>query len=74
LHVTVSRVSFDELMQTRATDASVAIRARVESARSRQSSRLRDANVATNAAIAPADVRRFCALVYRGADCSTRSV
>jgi magnesium chelatase family protein len=62
LHVTVSRVSFDELVQTRATDTSAAIRARVEAARSRQSARLRDAGVSTNAAIAPADVRRLCAL------------
>ncbi|HEY0383258.1 MAG TPA: YifB family Mg chelatase-like AAA ATPase [Candidatus Elarobacter sp.] len=62
LHVTVSRVSFDELVQARAADASAAIRARVEAARTRQSARLRDAGVATNAAVAPADVRRFCTL------------
>ncbi|HEV2739168.1 MAG TPA: YifB family Mg chelatase-like AAA ATPase [Candidatus Elarobacter sp.] len=62
LHVTVSRVSFDELVQTRAADASAAIRARVEAARSRQSARLRDSGAATNAAIAPADVRSLCAL------------
>ncbi len=62
LHVTVSRVSFDELVQTRATDGSTAIRARVEASRARQSARLRDTGVATNAAIAPADVRHLCAL------------
>jgi magnesium chelatase family protein len=62
LHVTVSRVSFDELVQARATDTSAAIRGRVDAARSRQSARLRDAAAATNAAIAPADVRRMCAL------------
>ncbi|HWT05182.1 MAG TPA: ATP-dependent protease, partial [Xanthomonadales bacterium] len=61
-HVTVSRVSFDDLVQTRATDGSATIRARVEAARARQSARLRNASIATNAAIAPADVRRFCAL------------
>jgi magnesium chelatase family protein len=58
----VSRVSFDELVQARASDASAAIRARVEAARARQSARLRDAGVTTNAAIAPADVRGFCRL------------
>jgi len=62
LHVTVSRVSFDELVHTRAADPSAVIRARVEAARSRQAARLRDAGVSTNAAIAPADVRRLCAL------------
>jgi magnesium chelatase family protein len=62
LHVTVSRVSFDDLVQQRAAEGSAAIRARVEAARARQSARLRDAGVATNAAVAPADVRRFCAL------------
>ena len=62
LHVTVSRVSFDELVQPRTADGSTAIRARVEAARSRQAARLRDAGVSTNAAIAPADVRRLCGL------------
>jgi magnesium chelatase family protein len=62
LHVTVSRVSFDELVHTRVADASDAIRTRVEAARARQTARFDDARVATNAAIAPADMRRFCAL------------
>lgn len=62
LHVTVSRVSFDELVQTRATESSATIRARVEAARARQSTRLKAAGITTNAAVAPADVRRFCAL------------
>ena len=62
LHVTVSRVSFGELVQRAAAETSAAIRARVEAARERQSIRLRNAGVATNAAINPADVRRLCPL------------
>jgi magnesium chelatase family protein len=62
LHVSVSRVSFDELVQRAAAETSATIRARVEAARARQSARLRDAHVSTNAAIAAADVRRLCPL------------
>ena len=62
LHVTVSRVSFDELVQRRSAETSAVIRARVETARERQAARLRNADASTNAAIAPADVRRMCAL------------
>jgi magnesium chelatase family protein len=40
LHVAVSRVSFDELVQRGPAETSAAIRARVEAARKRQSSRL----------------------------------
>jgi magnesium chelatase family protein len=62
LHVTVSRVSFDELVQRGTAETSATIRSRVEAARERQSARLRDAAVSTNAAIAAADVRRLCPL------------
>jgi magnesium chelatase family protein len=62
LHVTVSRVSFGELVQRAPAETSATIRARVEAARERQSVRLRDAGVATNAAIGAADVRRLCPL------------
>jgi magnesium chelatase family protein len=65
LHVTVSRVSFGELVQRAAAETSAAIRGRVEAARGRQAARLRASRVATNAAIAAADVRRLCPL---GAD------
>jgi magnesium chelatase family protein len=62
LHVTVSRVSFDELVQRGPAETSATIRARVEEARGRQSSRLHGTGVATNAAIAAADLRRLCPL------------
>lgn len=62
LHVSVSRVSFDELVQRGPAETSGTIRARVEAARARQAARLRDAGVVTNAAIAAADVRKLCPL------------
>jgi magnesium chelatase family protein len=63
LHVTVSRVKFDELVQSgAAAETSATIRARVEAARGRQTERLRATGVATNAALSATDVRRLCAL------------
>jgi magnesium chelatase family protein len=62
LHVTVSRVSFDELVQRDATEMSAVIRARVEAARTLQTTRFSGRVVATNAAIPAAEVRRFCEL------------
>lgn len=62
LHVTVSRVSFGELVQRAPAETSATIRARVEAARERQAIRLRGTGLATNAAISAADVRRLCPL------------
>ncbi|HZO95458.1 MAG TPA: YifB family Mg chelatase-like AAA ATPase [Candidatus Baltobacteraceae bacterium] len=62
LHVTVSRVSFDELVQRGPSESSSAIRARVEAARAVQVKRLRDTGVTTNGAIPATAVRRHCAL------------
>jgi magnesium chelatase family protein len=62
LHVSVSRVSFDELVQRGPADSSAAIRTRVEAARAVQKRRFGKASSVTNAAIAAADVRRFCEL------------
>jgi magnesium chelatase family protein len=63
LHVTVARVSFDELVERGSgAETSAAVRARVESARDRQTQRLRGAAIPTNAAIPAAAVRRFCRL------------
>jgi magnesium chelatase family protein len=63
LHVTVSRVSFEELVQQRdAVESSAAIRERVEAARRRQIERLSEVAVATNAAVPAALVRRLCTL------------
>jgi magnesium chelatase family protein len=60
LHVGVSSVSFDELVQTAANEDSATIRARVEVARDVQTTRFSTATIATNAAIPAADVRRYC--------------
>ncbi len=62
LHVTVSRVSFDELVGRGPAESSAAVRGRVEAARKRQAARLRDTETVTNAAIPAADVRKLCPL------------
>jgi magnesium chelatase family protein len=62
LHVSVSRVSFDDLVGQAPAESSAAIRARVESARDRQRARFSQSAIATNAAIPAADVRRHCSL------------
>jgi magnesium chelatase family protein len=62
LHVTVSKVSFDELVRYGPAETSATIRARVEAARGRQSARLRGTGTVTNAAIAASEIRRLCPL------------
>jgi magnesium chelatase family protein len=62
LHVGVSRVSFDELVQRGDAETSATIRTRVEAARARQAARLRGGAAVTNAAIPAADVRKLCPL------------
>jgi magnesium chelatase family protein len=62
LHVTVSKVSFDDLVQRGPAETSATVRARVEAARARQSRRFADSSVSTNAAIPAAAVRRLCPL------------
>ena len=62
LHVTVARVSFEELVAGEAIETSAAIRARVEAARDRQRNRLTTLDIACNAQIGAADVRAFCRL------------
>ena len=48
LHVTVSRVSFDALVGRAPAESSAAVRARVEAARRRQATRLRDTATMTH--------------------------
>ena len=62
LHVTVSRISFDEMVAAPAVESSQTIRSRVEAARDRQRERLTALGIACNAQIAAADVRRQCHL------------
>ncbi|GAC1575194.1 MAG: hypothetical protein NVS3B7_07600 [Candidatus Elarobacter sp.] len=71
LHVTVMRVTFDELVQRSSeAESSATVRARVEAARVLQTARYAEmharegaqASASTNAAIPAAAVRRFCPL------------
>ena len=62
LHVTVARVSFDDLVQRGPAESSATIRGRVETARARQAARFDGSEIATNAAIPAAAVRRLCPL------------
>ena len=62
LHVTVSKVSFDDLVQRGPAESSATVRARVEAARARQAERFTGAGIATNAAIPAAAVRGLCPL------------
>jgi magnesium chelatase family protein len=62
LHVTVSRISFEEMVDAQPAESSRAIRVRVDAARDRQSARLADSGIASNAQINGADVRALCPL------------
>jgi magnesium chelatase family protein len=62
LHVTVARLSFEEMVDARPVESSQAIRQRVEGARDVQRGRLQNYGIACNAQIAAADVRTLCPL------------
>lgn len=62
LHVDVARVPFDEMLGQAPAEPSSAIRKRVEAARAVQRTRFAGTAYHANAAVAGADVRRFCAL------------
>ncbi len=60
LHVTVPRVDIDKLEQVSAGESSSAVRARVESARARQTARFGRAH--TNSDMSVAEIAQFCTL------------
>ncbi len=62
LHVDVAYLPFDEMMTRALGENSAAIRARVEAARVLQNERYAGTMYRSNAFVADADVRRFCAL------------
>jgi magnesium chelatase family protein len=62
LHITVARVSFDELTAREDAESSRMIRERVTAARTRQAERLAPYAITCNAHIPAADVRKLCAL------------
>ena len=62
LHVSVSRISFEEMVDAEPAESSAAIRERVDAARMRQTTRLSAIGIACNAEIQGADVRSFCTI------------
>ena len=62
LHVDVARVAFDEMLSSARGESSDAIRERVLRARAIQAKRFAASPYRSNAGIAGADVRRWCAL------------
>lgn len=62
IHISVPRVEYEKLSETRLGESSSAVRARVETARDRQRSRFDGNGLTCNADMRPADVRLFCAL------------
>jgi magnesium chelatase family protein len=66
IHVQVPRVDYEKLSGDRLGEPSVVIRGRVESARKLQQQRFAGTNLACNAEMHPAEVRKFCALDESG--------
>jgi magnesium chelatase family protein len=62
LHVEVTRLSEDELVQHRESEPSAAVRARVCAARDVQRERFMDRGIHCNAQMGPKDIRGFCAV------------
>jgi magnesium chelatase family protein len=75
IHVEVPRVEYEKLSEARTGEASAGVRERVEAARDRQRVRFADSSashqrgapqIACNADMRPAEVRRFCGLDETG--------
>ena len=62
IHIEVPRVAYDKLTDQRLGESSETIRARVEAARERQRERFAGSDLACNADMRPADVRKYCKL------------
>jgi len=62
MHVEVPAVPFEDLAGRADAEPSLEIKKRVDAARAIQRERLPDANVACNAQLTPAMIRRVCAL------------
>jgi magnesium chelatase family protein len=67
LHVEVPRVDYEKLAGRGEPEGSAAVRARVESARDRQRTRLADVRLTCNADMGPSHVRKLCPLDEAGA-------
>jgi magnesium chelatase family protein len=66
IHVDVPRVPYEKLTEQRVGESSEAVRARVEAARERQRARFAGSDLACNADMRPADVRKTCKLDEAG--------
>lgn len=66
IHSDVPRVDFEKLMGHAKNESSAVIRARVEEARARQTTRLKAKHMHCNADMGPSEVRAFCQLDETG--------
>ncbi len=66
IHVDVPRVAYEKLTDQRLGEPSQVVRARVEAAREKQRLRFAGADLACNADMRPADVRKYCTLDEAG--------
>lgn len=62
IHIQVPRVEYDKLSDNRLGEASASVQERVEAARERQRQRFTGTDIASNADMRPAEVRKFCHL------------
>jgi len=62
IHVDVPRVPYEKLTDARLGEPSETVRGRVEAARQRQRARFAGTDIACNADMRPADVRKYCKL------------
>jgi magnesium chelatase family protein len=62
LHIEVSAISEDELMNRPSGESSAQIRERVMAARERQAARFADSATRCNAAMTPAEIQEYCEL------------
>ena len=66
IHMQVPRANFQKLRDLRMGEASADVRTRVEAARQRQRERFGGTDIASNADMCPAQVRKYCALDEAG--------
>ena len=62
IHMQVPRVEYQKLRDTQPGETSAEVRERVEAARERQHVRFEGTDIASNADIRPAEVRKYCTL------------
>src|SRR3972149_2338597 len=66
IHIEVPRVDYDKLSSDRLGESSADIRNRVEASRQRQRERFAGTNIACNADMRVAEVRKFCPVLKPG--------